>query len=1041
MTNSTCLHIQDRESGPIRVVQLPGISVRIGRAAYCEVRLSEHDLADLACRLKRRGKSWFLVPAAIPSPVRIQGRPLVGACPLPYDLPFHVGGYCLTLRQDQTAEPDWGMYAPPGSRQLEAVGPAAGMMEATASRALEGAPAADSPAAVRETDAAPSRAPEGRSATTAPNSTPAEILKHRWESRWRAAGAEIKTRAARHNRAGEPARPAYGTGFESVPLKEARIPHPGAPVSPRAGTTDGADRGQKGPALQPDTRLESLIHADHSPAASHCTVETPLPTRDVPPIEEPRDLPAHQRAEATGAPPSFWDNWNPPDEFIDGLQQPAPPLDDGTQRSEPRGACEFPGPQSRILLEIPADEIKEDRPVETAAVATDPTPPQTESREHEGSGVTDLEFVPLAAEGGTGAETDPPARSADENLGLEPLSVPSTLIAGDNPPLIRGRQGGLHGAPPDSACGRPRPASVEISPALSLPLAPLDRGEWLGRPPSGPSGHLPPGGEAGETLLETQRNKTRGGRASNPVGRGGLFNTPAAALVDEGGGFSGSSAAQQVEPVLAARSVGAGAKRPESSPAQHHEPRTTRSLASVKPGSGPAQGRSSSAQPDQAPDGLLYAAPLTEKRRPVRRGADRPAEETGNGADCQEWPSASEILAAHRAAERCRAQPAARKRSGFHDLPTDAREPGQWVLPAWLAGPPIALFVLVCGTASCILSSAWASDSYSASIMTERLVGAQSVGSRRPLPDGVVPPDGSWVRTTAQHLVHWGLYESRSGDVNPDAASPDVRSLFVRALQVSPINATARLALAQLDRPERASVVTTGSLGLSRDVLSLAASARWLLAAGKKDAALEMYRKALEIASHRELTPYGAPRFSDDPAVPRYLLPGEQALREVVRALTSQNEWTFAEWSRILPKDTPVPLIAARLLREEGRHEADELIERFLRTDEGSTARLAGNPMLAAARAEAHALLSHWKESEEEYQHAIELVDDDTIRRSWWFNLADIALRLEDEGKRRTALEAALAVQTSDEISRRATDSQRSTVQRARLRSTGTKAN
>ena len=93
--------------------------------------------------------------------------------------------------------------------------------------------------------------------------------------------------------------------------------------------------------------------------------------------------------------------------------------------------------------------------------------------------------------------------------------------------------------------------------------------------------------------------------------------------------------------------------------------------------------------------------------------------------------------------------------------------------------------------------------------------------------------------------------------------------------------------------------------------------------------------------------------------------------------------------------------------------------------------------MLAAARAEAHALLSHWKEAEEEYHQAIELVDDDTIRRSWWFNLADIAFRLEDEGQRRTALSAALAVQTSDDISRRATDSQRSAGQRARLRSTG----
>ena len=55
MPESTCLHIQDRESGPIRVVELPWISVRIGRAAHCEVRLTHHDLADEVCRLQRRG--------------------------------------------------------------------------------------------------------------------------------------------------------------------------------------------------------------------------------------------------------------------------------------------------------------------------------------------------------------------------------------------------------------------------------------------------------------------------------------------------------------------------------------------------------------------------------------------------------------------------------------------------------------------------------------------------------------------------------------------------------------------------------------------------------------------------------------------------------------------------------------------------------------------------------------------------------------------------------------------------------------------------
>ena len=79
MPESTCLHIQDRESGPIRVVELPWISVRIGRAAFCEVRLPEYDLADEACRLYAAGRSWHLVPVGLRSPVLVEGRPVDGA--------------------------------------------------------------------------------------------------------------------------------------------------------------------------------------------------------------------------------------------------------------------------------------------------------------------------------------------------------------------------------------------------------------------------------------------------------------------------------------------------------------------------------------------------------------------------------------------------------------------------------------------------------------------------------------------------------------------------------------------------------------------------------------------------------------------------------------------------------------------------------------------------------------------------------------------------------------------------------------------------
>ena len=45
------------------------------------------------------------------------------------------------------------------------------------------------------------------------------------------------------------------------------------------------------------------------------------------------------------------------------------------------------------------------------------------------------------------------------------------------------------------------------------------------------------------------------------------------------------------------------------------------------------------------------------------------------------------------------------------------------------------------------------------------------------------------------------------------------------------------------------------------------------------------------------------------------------------RELVSENAWTFSEWSGVLP-ETPIVLIAtARLLREQGRGEAEAVLD------------------------------------------------------------------------------------------------------------------
>jgi hypothetical protein len=210
-------------------------------------------------------------------------------------------------------------------------------------------------------------------------------------------------------------------------------------------------------------------------------------------------------------------------------------------------------------------------------------------------------------------------------------------------------------------------------------------------------------------------------------------------------------------------------------------------------------------------------------------------------------------------------------------------------------------------------------------------------------------------------------------------------------------------------------------LGLSRDSVSLAWSARRLLDSGKKQAALRLYYRALSAASDGGLSRSVTPRFAEDPGARRYfyLLPSEDAVRDIVAELADREELAFVEWSRALPHHPVVWLATARLLRERRRPEADALLDQILADDWGEKDQGAADPRLLAARGEALMLRSRWQEAAKQYQQAIERVDNELIRRSWWFNLADIAQRLDDEGQRQAALRAALAVHSSDDISRR----------------------
>ena len=402
-------------------------------------------------------------------------------------------------------------------------------------------------------------------------------------------------------------------------------------------------------------------------------------------------------------------------------------------------------------------------------------------------------------------------------------------------------------------------------------------------------------------------------------------------------------------------------------------------------------------------------------------------------------PSAQEILAS---APRRPVQPARGPVRTDWDraTPTQPREPGQWNVPLWLAWPPAALLVLAMGIGGLLLTCRWAGETYDASVVAQHLLARTgAAGKPRPLPESMVPPEPSWWRTTPDHLAQWGVYLGRSA--SEDDRAEEARRMLEGAVRISPINPTARLAREQLEPEPAEASGPVRALGLSRDAASLAWTARSLRQAGKKAAAIRLYREALRIAGRPDPTTAPEPVFDEDPAVRRYLLPGEAAAAAVVRELFADPARTFQEWSEAVPPDTIARLATARLFREQGRPEAETLIAQVIEEGRGSEGPLPSSasgtpppprpmrcsPTGARPRSTIARRSTRWTTPSSSGRGG------STWRAS--------RTALDDETQRQAALQAALDAPSSDDISRRAIEFQRASEPLARPRSGATKAN
>ncbi|HEV3120701.1 MAG TPA: hypothetical protein VGY53_02305 [Isosphaeraceae bacterium] len=390
------------------------------------------------------------------------------------------------------------------------------------------------------------------------------------------------------------------------------------------------------------------------------------------------------------------------------------------------------------------------------------------------------------------------------------------------------------------------------------------------------------------------------------------------------------------------------------------------------------------------------------------------------------WPSVRAILAAHPArtagpATKALPSESQRKPVAGRPRPTVARAPEYWSLPVGALWAATVAAVVLLGAAMITLTCLWASDDGVAGPLADHFLRTSVPSGKQAdaVPELASEPAADWWRTTPGHLFLYALAKNAAKD---DPESAEKVSFYLHtAANASPLSARVRYAQALETARQESSPSLTDAIGLSRDVVSQTLLGRKLLEAGKTDAALRVYASAMDMAVRAELADLDPPTFREDPDHPRYRLPCEDLLAPIVGHLAEQRDIPFTRWSSLLPPHAVAPLATAEALRSRGRvEESDQAVALALSRASGPPPEGCSTALHLAAGAEALALKEQWAEAEVRYRQAIELVTIDVIRRSWWLNLADLYLRLNDDARKRLAWEYAKSTDAKDEVTQRA---------------------
>ncbi|CAN5904123.1 hypothetical protein BH23PLA1_BH23PLA1_08220 [soil metagenome] len=993
MPEASYLHIRTRELRATRVLALTGPSLRIGRGAQCELRLADPALAEVHCLLRRRGESWYVQPVGPPGQITMDGRAVEHQRPLPMGVVLRVGEHWLTLRPTG-AEPT----EEPGPEVLASEVVGDWTEEPTLARVADADQSARSPEQVQQSPAPAVADKEPRQEHLARWETRLQQrerwLEERqseklWEARWRAAGQTLRSQATTRTQTTVLPSPTPSPSPSFRPARTTQVEAKAEPIASPA-KTPRAGRG-----VAPSRFVPFVVGREAKSPISRVDTPATAPTQGSTEPQEPMALVAEPptRTRRTAAPRPT----RPVLEPAPMVSRPEPKPEPEPIAAERIGPTVPPRNDHRALRVPPVAEARPAPPV--------PDPVAEESE------------APLPQ---PTADPEPPMVEAKIEVGAEAVvnTSPCSLLTSE-PALGQGTTEPAEALAADEPSEALREESARRSPRQRT-----DRAEPLSarrlRRPRRKLGVARIGEERNPAqpqlitslLVEEPHVEPTTLSPAPPL----LAGSPSIGLEDLVTLLSGGTLGSLLEDQAPLSS--AEAERVEVVPVM------------------------SEPEPVPVPDPVPMSAEASSVVEAPEVEAPEVDEPVGGNDREAFWPSAQSILAGRgpRIEPASPARPNLRRARANGPQPTVGAEPEHWKIPRprWLAVPAL-LLASGLGFETVSMSWIWALEQRLAGQVADRLLGssgAVSIDTSDLLEREQALAEPSWWNSKGEHLYLRAA--SLSLGANASSVDPTVQnrldSLLLAARQTAPGHPGLRLALARQGEGGFGSAPELGpSLGLSRDVLSMAWTGRQLLRAGKMESAREVYRSALDLAAMADPDRLLPPRYQSDPLVRRYALPHEDLLGRVIREMADHPDWRFEDWSETLPSFAVAPLAAGRVLRERGSADADRALELAARRAEEPAPAGCDPAIHLASGAEALALTGRWQEARSQYQAALDLVPEvreedrqkaetvrDQLRRCWALNLADLNARLGDTEGQRQALRAAMVSDPTDEITQQA---------------------